>query len=391
MEIKITEVENFLVKIPFRRVHKSGGNLPRIVTGRRYVISKVKTNIGIEGLGEAPAKETWGGSYGVYYGESPNTVLDVINEFLAPAIRGESPLDMSKIHEKMDRAVIGYPYAKACIDIALYDIVGTHLNIPVYDLLGGCFRNKIPLAHSLGLMPTEDAVKEAVEAVKEGVRTIKVKVSAPHRDPALDINHIMAIREAISDKINLTIDANQGWSPQMAIKTIKKLERYNILFAEQPTKGIRNMARVKAAVDTPIMADESVWTQYDVLEVMDKEAADFISLYWTKPGGLYRAMKMAAVAETAEMPCNVNGSIEMGVGNSANLHLAAAAEPVTHACVIPVTNLKGKEQNRIANVYYLDDIITEPFKYDNGYLIVPNKPGLGINIDEEKLEQYRVN
>lgn len=114
-------------------------------------------------------------------------------------------------------------------------------------------------------------------------------------------------------------------------------------------KGVKiHFCRARAAVDTPIMADESDWTQYDIIEIEEK-AADIISLYWTKPGGLYRAMKVAAVAETLVFPCNVNGSIEMGVGNAANLHLAASAEIVTEANVIPCTTIKGKEQRARAN------------------------------------------
>jgi len=383
--MKITDVETHLVKLPPRRVHKTWLGLG---TGN-FVVVKVETDDGIVGLGEAPVLWTWGGSYGVYFGESPRTILGIISDFLAPAIRGEDPFSISTIHERMDRAVVGYPYAKACIDIALYDIVGKHLGVPVYTLLGGCYRKKIPLANSIGLMPVEAAVKEAIEVVKEGIKTIKVKVSAPDRDPELDVQQVRAIREAVGDKIDITIDANQGWSTQVAIKTIKKMEKYNIRFAEQPTVGLRNMARVAAAVDTPIMADESAWTQYDVLEIAEKKAADIISLYWTKPGGLYRAMKVAAVAETAELPCNVNGSIEMGVGNAANLHLAASAEAVTEACVVPCTTIKGKEQTKIANVYYLDDIIKEPFKYEDGCLIVPSKLGLGIELDEEKMAKYK--
>jgi muconate cycloisomerase len=290
----------------------------------------------------------------------------------------------------MDKAVVGHPYAKAAVDMAIYDIVGKHLNVPVYDLLGGCFKDKIPIANSIGIMEKEMAVKEAKEVVDEGVKTIKIKVFMPGRDPEADVEIVRVVRDAVGDKIDITIDANQGWSTQVAIKTIKKMEKYNLRFVEQPVRGLRNMARVVAEVETPIMADESAWTQYDILEIADKKAADMISLYTTKPGGLFNAKKAASVAETAGLPCNLNGSIETGVGNAANIHLAASTEIVTEACVIPVTTIKGREQAKIANVYYTDDIIKDPFKYEDGCLCVPRKPGLGIELDEEKMLKYGI-
>lgn len=150
------------------------------------------------------------------------------------------------------------------------------------------------------------------------------------------------------------------------------------------------MAVVAAGVDTPIMADESAWTPQDVLEIVRKKAADIISLYTTKPGGLFKAKKVAAVAEAAGLRCNVNGSVETGVGNAANLHLAASTAVASLASVVPVSTPQEKRGTGIAGIYYTDDIITEAFEYADGEIVVPDKPGLGIELDEEKLERYRV-
>jgi muconate cycloisomerase len=138
------------------------------------------------------------------------------------------------------------------------------------------------------------------------------------------------------------------------------------------------------------MADESAWTAQDVLEIVRKKAADVISIYTTKPGGMFKAKKVAAIAEAAGLPCNVNGSVETGVGNAANIHLAASTAVVTYGCVVPVSSPKEKAKNGIAGIYYQDDIITEAFSFDNGDIIVSSKPGLGIELDEEKLKHYRV-
>jgi muconate cycloisomerase len=126
-----------------------------------------------------------------------------------------------------------------------------------------------------------------------------------------------------------------------------------------------------------------------VLEIIKKRAADIISLYTTKPGGLFKAKKVAAIAEAAGLQCNVNGSVETGIGNGANLHLAASTGVASLACVLPVSTPKEKGKQRIAGIYYQDDIITEPFAYADGELRVSSKPGLGVELDEEKVRRYR--
>jgi muconate cycloisomerase len=383
--MKITNVETVTVTLPLRRTHASALR----VKIRKYVIVKIKTNKNITGLGEAPVLKEWGGSHMMYYGESSGTVTHMIRDYLGQAILGQNPFDIEKIHEIMDKTVKGYPYAKASLDMALYDIMGKALNMPVYDLLGGCYRRKVPIAHSIGIMDTQDALDEALKAAEEGIRTIKLKVGI---DPVRDIEIVARMREALGPHIAITVDANQGWpTAKLAIKLIKEMERYSILFAEQPVEGFKQMAQVAHAVDTPIMHDEGAWTPQDVLRIIEEEAGDIISLYTTKPGGVSKAKKVAAVAEAGGLPCNVNGSLETGVGNAANLHLAASTKIVNHACVIPVTSIEGNRKSEIANAFYMDDIIKVPFDYEDGCLVVPEKQGMGIELDEDKISKYSVN
>jgi muconate cycloisomerase len=288
----------------------------------------------------------------------------------------------------MDKAVKGYPYCKAAIDGALYDAVGKAVKLPVYQLLGGCFRERVSIAHSLGLMEIEKAVEEALQAKAEGVKTIKLKGGVDERR---DVELVRQIRKAVGPGRNICVDANQGYrTPKAAIKVIRAMEEFDLLYMEQPVEGIDRMAEVARRVDTPIMADESAWTPEDVLEIAHKKAADVISIYTTKPGGMFKAKKVAAVAEAAGLMCNVNGSVETGVGNAGNLHLAASTGVVALGCVIPVSTPRGKGKGGIAGVYYQDDIIQEPFEYEDGDVVVPAKPGLGIELDEEKVEYYRI-
>jgi muconate cycloisomerase len=337
-------------------------------------------------LGEATVLKEWGGDHGRYYGEAPETTAKLLVEYLAPAIIGMDAMAITSVLRKLDQTVRGYPYAKASIDLALHDLVGQALGVPVFQLLGGAVRDAIPVAHSLGVMEMPQLLAEAEAAVAEGVSTIKMKVGF---DPERDVQAVAEVRRVIGDEIALTVDANRGWRDvKLAIATIRRLEASGIRFVEQPVEGLTAMARVTAAVDTMVMADESAWNPTDVLEIAQLQAADLISLYTTKPGGLQRACKTAAVAEAAGIRCNVNGSAETGIGNAANLHLAAAMEAVSEACVLPVSAPAESQPTKTVGRMYLDDLITEPFGYRDGFLMVPAQPGLGVRLDDAKVEKY---
>jgi muconate cycloisomerase len=286
----------------------------------------------------------------------------------------------------MDGAIKGYPYAKGAVEMATYDLAGRSLGVPVWALLGGRARTTVPVTHSIGLLPIGEAVRECVAVVKEGIRTIKIKVGV---EPKRDVEIVREIRGAVGAGVDLCVDANQGWaSPHEAIRTIQAMEPYDLKYAEQPVEGVARMAEVARAVSTPLMADETAWNSHDVIEIVERRAADIVSIYTTKPGGLYRAMEVAAVARAAGLRCNVNGSVETGVGNLANVHLAAAAPAVTLSCVIPVSTPAEALGSRVAGIYYTDDLIVAPFVFRDGAIDVPETPGMGIDVDVAKVARY---
>jgi len=383
--MKITRIETIPIRLPTRRVHQWSSLTTPIGV---YMIVRVITDEGLTGLGEAPVLKDWGGDHMKYYGETPQTTAHVINDILTPALVGQNPCDFGLIHSVMDLAIKGYPYAKAAIDMALYDLAGKALHTPAYQFLGGCYRKRIPVAHSIGLMEIEKAVEEALQVKAEGIKTVKLKGG---QEPKRDVELVQKVRKALGADIQIVVDANQGYAtPKIAVRAIKAMEEYGIFYMEQPVEGIDAMASVAQSVDTQIMADESAWTPQDVLEIARKKAANIISLYTTKPGGLFKAQKVAAVAEAAGLQCNVNGSVETGVGNAANLHLAASMAIASLACVVPVSTPQGKGGKGVAGIYYTDDLITEPFEYDDGFIVISDRPGLGIELDEEKLARYRI-
>jgi len=383
--VRIGKVETVHIALPTRRAHKWRG-LTGDIGG--YVLVRLTGDNGLLGWGEAPVIKDWGGDYGRYYGETPGTTKYIIETYLAPAVAGAEAWNFAGLHHRMDAAIKGYPYAKASVEMAAYDLAGRSLGVPVHILLGGCVREAIPVTHSIGLLPIEEAVTECVQVANEGIRTVKIKVGV---ESQRDVEVVRQVREAVGPDVGLCVDANQGYSsPAEAIQTIKAMEPYRLKYVEQPVEGLMRMAEVASGIDTPVMADESAWTAQDVLEIIERRAADIVSIYTTKPGGLYRAMEVAAVAHAAGLPCNVNGSVETGVGNLANIQLAAAAPFVMLSCVVPVSTPAEAQHGQLAGIYYTDDLIKAPLELSDGAIKVPDGSGMGIEIDEDKIALYRV-
>jgi muconate cycloisomerase len=382
-ESAIERVELIHVVLPPRREHKWTGATEPI---GGYLLVKLTAQDGSVGYGECTALKDWAGEFGRYFGESVATARAVIETYLAPAIKGAMPSNLADIHARMDQKIKGYPYAKAAMDMAAYDLAGIQLGVPVHTLLGGAVRTSIPITHSIGFIPIEDAEREVVQATTEGIRTIKVKVGI---DADRDVAIVKRIRDAIGPSVEICIDANQGYAtPGEAIQTYRRMESCRIKYFEQPVHGLDRMAQVARAIDTPVMADESAWNAHDVIQIIEKRAAQIVSIYTTKPGGLYRAMQVAAVCRAAGIVCNVNGSIETGVGNLANIQLACAAEPVTLSCVIPVSTPAEAQHGQVAGIYYKDDLLVEPMVLRDGTLALPTAPGMGMKIDEAKIRRF---
>ena len=383
--MNILSIDVFEINLPVRRVHTWAGNYSPI--GQGYIVLRLNVEGGIHGVGEAQVLKDWGGEFGTKYGEAPKTTRVLIKEYLEPLLVGENVCETPAIHAKLDKYVKGYPYAKAAIDVAMHDAVGKIYGVPVYQLLGGLARRRVPIAHSIGLMEIEDAVTEAKQVVDEGVNCVKLKVG---RDAERDIRLVEAVREALP-AVRIRVDANQGYSSwKEALRATETMKQFDIWYMEQPCEGLEAMARVAQATDVPIMADEGCWNTHDMLRIIRADACEMVSCYYTKAGGLFKAKKMLDVAEAGGIQCDVNGSAEMGVGNAANLHVAAANSIVTLPGTIPITSTAEIERTSIAGHKYLDDIIKVPFEYDDGHLIVPDGPGLGIELDMDKIEKYAV-
>jgi muconate cycloisomerase len=384
-EAPIAAIELHHVALPTRREHRWTG-LTEPIGG--YVLVKMTDELGAEGWGEAPALKDWGGEFGRYFGETPATTIEVVTRHLAPAVKGCPPGEIVELHARMDRAIKGFPYAKAAVELAAYDLAGKQCGLPVYRLLGGALRHRIPVTHSIGLIGYEEAEREVAQVVAEGIRTIKIKVGV---EPDRDVEMVRRIRDTVGAGIALCVDANQGYrTPGEAIQTLRRMERFGLIYFEQPVEGIERLAQVARAIDVPVMADESAWNAHDVIQIIEQRAAQIVSIYTTKPGGLYRAMEAAAVARAAGIICNVNGSVETGIGNLANLALAAAAPACMLSCVVPVSTPAQAQSGQIAGIYYKDDLIAQSMRLVEGAIELPTASGMGIAVDKDKIARYRV-
>jgi muconate cycloisomerase len=384
--MQISEIEPFVVALPTRREHRWTTSITDI---GRPILVRVRTDDGLEGLGEAPVTPEWGGDHGRYYGETPATASHLIGDLIAPTLVGMDPFDIGAIHDRMEEVVKGHMYAKAAVDIACYDLMGKATGLPAHAFLGGRRRDSIEIAHSFGLnLSTEEAEEEARQVLADGVRHFKVKVGA---DGERNAKVVAALRAIGGVEVGIHVDANPAWvDAKTAIREIRRLEEYDILWVEQPCDSAEQLAQVTAATHIKVMADESSWTARDVYDLSVAGAVDLISIYTTKAGGLHPSLAVATLCETTGMLANLNGSLETGVGNAANLHVAAAARMTSLPCVLTVNAPRGAEQTEVAGRYYTDDIVTEPYGYSDGRLTVPTGPGLGIELDESKVAEYAV-
>jgi L-alanine-DL-glutamate epimerase-like enolase superfamily enzyme len=382
--VKISAIEAIPFRLPLRRDFAWAGLSVRI---GRFVLVRVETDEGLVGLGEAVPIAEWGGDHNRRAGETQTTVVHVVLDLLRPVLLGEDPLDIERHLLRMDETVRGHSYAKAAVDIALHDILGKAAGLPLYKVLGGVYRASVPIAHMVGLMPLQEALEEGSAAVGDGVRALQVKGGV---DPERDVALIGALRQRLGPDVSLRLDANQGYgSVSEAVRILRRIEPHGLDFVEQPVSGVRNLADVRRSVGIPVIADESCWDAQDALECAELRAADALSIYLAKAGGIAGARRVASVALAAGLRCDVNGSLESAVGNAANVHFALSTPAVSLPSVIPMTAPAGAAPYATAGHYFDDDICTRAFQVVDGALLPPEGPGLGVEIDEDKLEAFR--
>ena len=259
--------------------------------------------------------------------------------------------------------------------MALWDILGKALKTPVYNLLGGKVRDRIPLSYSIPFGAPEEMAAFAQERVRQGHRTIKVKVGS---DDSARHRRRPAVREAIGPEMKLRVDGNMGWpTAKQAIRMIRAMEACNLELVEQPLPAhdLDGMAEVREAIGVPLMADESIRNPRSAMEVIRRKAADIANVYVTEAGGLLNASRIFAMCEAAGMPCMIGSMPEFGIGTAAQIHLGVA-----------MTESRPR-QRHVRRALPSGGSVDEAAADRGRISYPPEGPGLGVEVDMNVLER----
>jgi len=361
--LKITDVEIFLFDIPLVQPFRIAIGEMSAATD---VLVRVRTDGGITGLGEACP-------FPPITGETQET-----NAAAAKAIRsqvlGRDPLAIESLLAEVGPFVHSNPSAVAAFDSAFYDILGKVAGLPLFRLLGGD-KTSFETDITAGLDTPEAMAQRAKGFAAHAYRTIKVMVG---QGADLDAARIRAIREAVGPEVNLRIDANQGWTVPQAVEALRKIADFKVEFVEQPVvaSDIPGMNAVRRASPIPVMADEACFLPADALKLIRAEACDYLNIKLMKAGGISNAVKIAHLAEAANMRCMVGCMLESKIALTAAAHVVAACRNIVFA------DLDGNSEHTL-------DPVLGGVTVKAGTMTLPEAPGLGCDVDPAFLKKLR--
>jgi L-alanine-DL-glutamate epimerase-like enolase superfamily enzyme len=363
--MKITKIEIIPVNIPFTRTLKTAIGDWSLA---EFVIIRMHTDAGIVGLGEVPP-------WMAVSRTSQGAIIEILKDYIVPVILGLDPFQIEKAWDLMDLYAPGNPMAATPIDMAMYDIMGKALKTPVYNLLGGKFREKVPTAAIIGFGETEAMIRECREWLDLGAMAVRIKVGLGLEK---DLKNTEAIRKAIGSRVTLRVDCNQAFTRNEAIRVIQALEPFGLELAEQPVAwhDLTGMGMVARNVRTPIMPHETLLDRFDALHLIEYGGAGVFGLKLDRPGGFVNVKKVNALAELNNLPCFMCSSIELGISTSAAAHLAVSQKNIRLAC-----EFSGPQT-------ITDDIVKNPIPIVDGFAQPWDSPGLGVELDDKKLEKY---
>jgi len=338
-------------------------------------IIQVFTDEGIIGLGAAR-------------GWVPPSVAMTIEKGIKPLIIGEDPFNVERIWRKIFYSPPCYPdyrgigfSALSGVEIALWDIIGKSLQVPIYELLGGYHRKKIRVyASKILSKDPEEAAKEALEVAEQGFTAAKIQLG--HLPLRKDVERVKAIREAVPE-LDLVADVNGRWTFSLALQGVKELEKYNLLWLEEPFEHpiinhIEDSRRLVEVSNIPIASGEAIATKYGARDLIVNKAVDIIQ-HNVIANGIMESKKMCSLAEAFDIPWAPNCG-RIGIEVAASLQLAAN---VPNFIMLEYWKHPGTSETR-------SGILTEPLEMHKGYIDVPDKPGLGVELNEEELAKFSV-
>jgi muconate cycloisomerase len=365
---KIERIRVHRILIPAKAVHSHGSG---DVAGINVAILEITTDTGITGWGEASP-------WPVFTGTAEGCAA-ALHVHLRPHLIGQDPVQVEKHMSMADKIVVGHTEAKAALEMALLDITGQISGLSVCELVGGRMRDDMGMSFSVANPDFDKDLEDVAAMWDDGVRIFKFKTGfAGHK---FDLMRLERMREIYGEEADIRIDYNQGLLAYDAVRCIRDLEAFRPTFVEQPVKMHERevLAHITDVIDTPIMADESVFDPKGAFYGASIRMADIFSLKIMKSGGIRRALEVAAIARAAGIEVYGGCMFETGLAHAAGAHLMAAVPDLVLQC-----------EFYMATYYAQDDILTEAFPVRKGRVHVPEGPGLGVGVDPEKLAKYAV-
>lgn len=368
--MKIASIESFIIDLPVIRPHKLA---MAVINRHSQVIVRIKTQCGAEGLGEIAIIPHYGE-------ESPGAVKSVIDECLAPYLIGYDVRQFGRIIQRMDQVIKGNAYAKGGLEMACVDATARAQGVPAHQLFGGKVHDTIPLLWVLGNGVIEKDIEEAQRKLADRqYRLFLVKIGSG--SPRENVERALAVKAALGDAASVRVDINQGWDEPTATWGIAELQAGGIDVIEQPLPrhDHAGMRRLTERFAVPIMADEGVATPEEAFLIAGSRAADAFSVKVTKHGGLVRTKQVAGIAQAAGLSLFGGTMIEGQIGTSAYAQIFSTMSNLTLGAQLFGPHL------------LTDDVATQVMQFRDYELLVPDAPGFGTTIDEDKLKFYTRN
>jgi muconate cycloisomerase len=367
---RVEDVETVIVDLPTIRPHQLSMTTMK---GQTLMIVRIRMSDGIVGIGEGT---TIGGL--AYGPESPEGMKLTIDTYITPILLQSDPNRVGPTMGAVNKAVQGNNFAKCAVETALVDALGKRYRLSASELLGGRFHDRLPVAWTLASGDTGADIAEAEEMLAKRRHNI-FKLKIGRGDPQQNITHVAAIKRALGDRASVRVDVNQAWSETVASKCLPLLRDAGVDLIEQPVafRNIRGLARLARETTVAVMADEALSGPETAFQLAQSTAADVFALKIAQSGGLFATARVAAIAEAAGIGLYGGTMLEGGVGTAASAHLFSTFPRLEWG-----TELFGP-------LLLTEEILEEPLEYGEFGLKVPTGPGLGISIDEDRLNRFR--
>lgn len=368
--MKITGFEITTVQVSLK---KPFTHFYATVSSSDHILLRMHTDEGLIGIAETSCPQP------------PEILHRILTEYLCPAVIGMDPREFDRLHEVMEGRLRGiragnastgaYTPCRYAIDEAAYDVAGKASGMPVCSLLGGKYRDAIPVCDVIGL-EEPSAVKLAARSLLDrGFRQVKLKAG---HDFTRDIATVRAVKEACGDELQVRLDINTGYkNAAIALPRCLRLEEAGVDIFEQPVEpqDLEGMALLCDRLTVPVLIHEGLATIDDALRIIQMKAADILNLSPNRAGGLYPAIQIVRLAELHNMPIMIAGSMEAGCANLASAHVGAAC----HEQPYP-SDARGVLRES-------ETLIKEPIKLEAGFIHLIDGPGLGVTFDDAAIER----